>query len=64
MDVDVEAWIEELLENGTFENKEDVIEFCIYAVKMFCDMLDYIYHDTDGKIRNDLNIPLSKEQWG
>ena len=37
MDEDVEKWIEELLKNGTFESREDIYEFCVYAVKTFCE---------------------------
>ena len=37
MNEDVEKWIEELLKNGTFESREDIYEFCVYAVKTFCE---------------------------
>ena len=40
MDKEVEKWIEELLKNGTFESKEDIYEFCVYAVKIACETTD------------------------
>lgn len=37
MDKEVELWMEELLDNGTFESREDIYEFCVFAVKKFCE---------------------------
>ena len=38
MDEEVEKWIEELLKNGTFESREDIFEFCVYAVKTYSEV--------------------------
>lgn len=35
---EVEEWMEEVLENGTFECEEDIVEFCVYAVKTVGEM--------------------------
>jgi len=41
MDRELEEWIEEMLEKGTFESREDAIEFCVGATKMFCEAFGY-----------------------
>jgi len=39
MDPEVERWLDEVVEKGTFENREDAIEFCVFVFKGMCEGL-------------------------
>ena len=39
MDEEVEKWMDELLKNGTFESRQDIYEFCVYAVKTYSEVI-------------------------
>lgn len=39
MDENLEKWLEECISKGTFRNKEDAVEFCVGAVRAFCECL-------------------------
>jgi len=39
MERSIEDWIDVCLSNGTFTNRDDAIEFCVCAVKIFCETI-------------------------
>lgn len=65
MDADVERWIAQLIVNGTFYNREDILEFCVYATKIYCEHGDEpitqktLIRDFERPIKDDLKkIPM------
>lgn len=37
MNITLEKWVAECLANGTFRSRNEMIEFCVGATKLFCE---------------------------
>jgi len=49
MDQELDNWLKECIGKGTFENREDALEFCVGAVRAYC----IINNITQGVISSD-----------
>lgn len=60
MNESLEAWIAECIGKGTFASREDAIEFCVGATRVFCERMDLnqsiIKAANEDPERRDYNI--------
>jgi len=66
MDPEVEKWLDEVVNKGTFENRDDAVEFAVFVFKKMCESLgitttsgQFATMVEHARIENPLPIKLS-----
>jgi len=61
MNKNLEKWIDECVKKGTFRNREDAIEWCVGATKVFCECFEINQkdlNDINELLKEPLKVPL------
>lgn len=59
MELSLENWIDECIKNGTFADRDEAIEFCVCAVRTFCETIGIDQQRVKNRYGEGVKFPLT-----